>query len=157
MSTATAAGSFTFTTTLQSSGASTTGIEVPDEVIAGLGAGRRPPVAVTIGEHTYRNTVAVMGGKHLVSVSAEHRRLAKVAAGDEITVTLRLETAPRAVDVPEDFTAAMWTSSTRTFFDGLSNSLQRYHIDNINGAKTQETRQRRIDRAIETFRAGRRR
>ena len=152
---ATAAGPFTFTTTLRSSGGSATGIEIPEEVIAGLGAGHRPPVAVTIGEHTYRSTVAVMGGKHLVGVSAENRRRAKIAAGDEITVTLQLETAPRRVDVPDDFAAAMWTSSTRSFFDGLSNSLRRYHIDNINGAKTPETRQRRIDRAIETFRAGR--
>jgi len=98
-----------------------------------------------------------MGGRHLVGVNAENRRLANVSGGDEITVTIRLETAPRTVDVPDDFAAALWTSSTRTVFDGLSNSMQRYHVDNVNGAKTPETRQRRIDRSVSAFRAGRQR
>ena len=65
---------------------------------------------------------------------------------------------PRAVDVPPDFAAAMKADKgTRAFFDGLSNSLQRYHIDNINGTKNPETRKRRIDKAVSLFAAGKQR
>ncbi len=60
--------------------------------------------------------------------------------------------------VPEDFAAALSADPTaQTFFGQLSNGLQRYHIDNVNGAKTEETRQRRIDKAISLFRQGKQR
>lgn len=49
---------------------------VPDEIVEGLGAGRKPPVRVTIGGHTYRSTVASRGGRYLVGVSAENRQAA---------------------------------------------------------------------------------
>ena len=67
-------------------------------------------------------------------------------------MTLRIADTPRNVAVPPDFAAALKEhEGARQFFDGLSNSLQRYHVDNINAAKTPETRQRRIDRAVSLF------
>jgi uncharacterized protein YdeI (YjbR/CyaY-like superfamily) len=45
----------------------------------------------------------------------------------------------------------------RPFFDGLSNSLQRYHVDQITGAKAAETRLRRIDKAVSLFEEGKKR
>ena len=41
-----------------SSGPTATGFEVPAEVVASLGKGKRPPVVVTVNGYTYRNTVA---------------------------------------------------------------------------------------------------
>jgi uncharacterized protein YdeI (YjbR/CyaY-like superfamily) len=35
--------------------------------------------------------------------------------------------------------------------------MQRYHIDNVNAAKSAETRQRRIEKAISLFRDGKQR
>jgi uncharacterized protein YdeI (YjbR/CyaY-like superfamily) len=62
------------------------------------------------------------------------------------------------VEVPADFAAAMEESvPARQFFDGLSNSLQRYHVDNINAAKAPETRQRRIDKSVALFLEGKQR
>jgi uncharacterized protein YdeI (YjbR/CyaY-like superfamily) len=43
------------------------------------------------------------------------------------------------------------------FFATLSNSMQRYHVDNINAAKSADTRQRRIDKAVALFRDGKQR
>jgi uncharacterized protein YdeI (YjbR/CyaY-like superfamily) len=43
---------------------------------------------------------------------------------------------------------------TEVFFAGLSNSLPRYPVDKIEAAKTPETRQRRIDRAVARFATG---
>src|SRR2546430_15698274 len=97
-----------FRTTLLQAGKTATGIEIPPEIVAKLGSSKRPPVRVTInGTYTYRNTVAVMGGKFMVGVSAEHRAGAGVAGGDVIDVELALDDAPRTVDVPPDFARAL--------------------------------------------------
>jgi antitoxin component of MazEF toxin-antitoxin module len=135
-----------------------TGIVVPDDVIERLGAGRRPAVIVNVNGYEYRNTVAVMGGKHMISISAAVRKATGLKGGDPITVRLAVATSPREVDVPADFAAALAADAPAShFFANLSNSLQRYHVDNINGAKTDETRKRRIDKAIALFHAGKQR
>src|SRR5947209_13328597 len=80
-------------------GKTATGIEVPADVVEALGAGKRPPVRVTINGFTYRTTVAVMGGVYLVPLAAENRAGAGVAAGDEVDVDIALDTEPRQVSV----------------------------------------------------------
>jgi uncharacterized protein YdeI (YjbR/CyaY-like superfamily) len=73
-------------------------------------------------------------------------------------VTLTVETTPRTVDVPADFAAALEASpGTRAFFEKLSNSVQRYHVDNIASAKTDETRERRIAKSVALFHEGKQR
>jgi hypothetical protein len=147
----------TFETTLTSNG-NNTGIPVPQQAIEQLGRGNRPPVLVTVNGYEYRSTVAVMGGRHLIGVSAAVRAVTGLKGGDPISVTLKVADSPREVDVPADFAAAMEARlQARPFFDGLPNSPQRYHVDTINAAKTPETRQRRIDKAVALFVAGKQR
>jgi len=147
----------TFETTLLASG-NNTGIPVPDDVVQQLGRGKRPAVLVNVNGYDYRSTVAVMGGRYLIGVSAAVRAATGLKGGDPITVTLTVADAPREVDVPADFAAAMDEQQpARRFFDGLSNSLQRYHVDTINAAKAPETRQRRIAKAVDLFVAGKQR
>ena len=146
-----------FSTTLSAFG-NNTGIEVPKALIEQLGAGAKPPVQVNLNGYEFRSTVGVMGGKHLVPVSAAIRKATGLAGGDAITVTLTLATAPREVEMPDDFAAALAAEpAAKGFFEELSNSLQRYHVDNVNGAKTADTRQRRIDKAVALFLAGKQR
>jgi Bacteriocin-protection, YdeI or OmpD-Associated/Domain of unknown function (DUF1905) len=150
-------GGVTFSTRLAGSG-NKTGIEVPPEVIQQLGGGNRPAVSVDVNGYVYRNAVAVMGGKHLIGVSAAIRKETGLQADDPITVTLTIANTPRRVDVPTDFAAALEANpGTRAFFDKLSNSMQRYHVDNIASAKGDETRQRRIDKSVALFREGKQR
>lgn len=145
-----------FRTTLLQSGKTATGIVVPDDVVEALGSGRRPPVRVTINGYTYRNTIAVMGSEYMVGVSAEHRAAAGVAGGDEVDVEIELDTAPREVTVPDDFAAALDAEPTaRATFDGLSFSNRSWHVLQVTGAKTDETRQRRIGKSVDALRAGR--
>jgi hypothetical protein len=149
--------SVSFDTTLASFG-NNTGIEVPATLVEQLGAGKKPAVTVDVNGYTYRSTVGVMGGKHLVPVSAAIRKDTGLAGGDAIHVTLTLATEARTVDMPDDFAAALTAQpAARTFFDGLSNSLQRYHVDNINAAKTADTRQRRIEKSVQLFLDGKQR
>jgi len=145
-----------FRTTVQQSGKTATGIEVPDDVMAALGSGKRPAVTVTVNGYSYRSTVASMGGKAMVSLSAEHRAGAGVAGGDEVEVDLELDSAPREVTVPPELVAALDAEpAARATFDGLSYSNRSWHVLQVTGARTEETRQRRIARSVETLRQGR--
>jgi hypothetical protein len=145
-----------FHATIEQSGKTATGIPVPSEVVDALGSGKRPAVTVTIGAHTYRSTVASMGGRFMLPLSAENREAAGVAAGDEVEVAVELDTAPRTVEVPADFAGALANlPEAQRFFDGLSYSQQRWHVDSIEGAKTDETRQRRIAKSVELLSEGR--
>lgn len=145
-----------FRAVILAGGGTTTGLRVPPEVVAELGAGKRPPVRVTVNGHTYRSSVAVMGGEFMVGVSAENRERAGIAAGDEVDVDLELDTEPRTVTVPDDFAAALDPHpEARRFFDGLPYSQQRWFVEGIEGAKTDATRERRIGKAVERLREGR--
>jgi Bacteriocin-protection, YdeI or OmpD-Associated/Domain of unknown function (DUF1905) len=145
-----------FRTTIVQSGKTATGIEVPGEVMEALGSGKRPAVRVTINGYSYRSTVASLGGKSMVGLSAEHRAGAGVAGGDEVEVDLELDTAPREVTVPEDLAAALDAEpAARATFDGLSYSNKSWHVLQVTGAKTEETRRRRVTRSVEALRQGR--
>lgn len=145
-----------FRTTIQQSGKTATGIQVPAEVIEALGSGKRPAVKVTINGYTYRSTVAVLGGRYMVGVSAEHRAGAGVAGGDEVNVDIDLDTAPREVRVPTDFAAALDAApEARRTFDGLSFSNKSWHVLQVESARTDETRQRRIAKSVDILKQGR--
>ncbi|MDH6291081.1 YdeI/OmpD-associated family protein [Rhodococcus opacus] len=144
-----------FRTTIELGGKTATGFRIPEDVVAELGSGRRPAVRVTIGGHTYRTTVAPMGGAFMIPLSAENRAGAGAAAGDEVDVDVELDTEPRVVTVPPDFADALDRQpDARRAFDALSYSNQRRHVLSIEGAKTDETRQRRIGKAVDALRQG---
>lgn len=145
-----------FHTTILQGDKTATGIRVPDDVVEALGAGKRPKVTVTINGYTYRSSIAVMGGDFMVGVSAENRAGAGVAGGDKVDVDIELDTAPRVVTVPPDFAAALDAEpAARRTFDALSYSNQSWHMYQIEGAKSDETRQRRIAKSIDALREGR--
>jgi uncharacterized protein DUF1905/bacteriocin resistance YdeI/OmpD-like protein len=144
-----------FRATLETEGKTATGINVPDAVVDALGGGKRPRVTVTINGHTYRSSVAVLGGRYMLGVSAENRAAAGVAGGDTVEVDLELDTAPREVTVPPDFATALASEpAARATFEGLSYSNKSWHVLQIEGAKTDETRQRRIAKSLDALRAG---
>jgi hypothetical protein len=145
-----------FRTTIVQGDKTATGIRIPAEIVEALGAGRRPKVSVTIRGYTYRSSVAVVSGEYMVGVSADVRAGAGVAGGDELDVDIELDTAPREVTVPPDFAAALEASpEARRTFEALSYSKKSWHTLQIDGAKSEETRQRRIARSVEALREGR--
>jgi hypothetical protein len=145
-----------FRSVVRLSGKTATGIPVPEEVVEGLGRGKRPPVRVTINGHAYRSTVAPMGGEFMLPLSAENREGAGVAAGEEVDVDIELDTEPREVKVPPDLAEALDRDpDLRRAFQRLSRSRKQRLVLPIEGAKTDETRRRRIDKALDELRGGR--
>ena len=130
-------------------GKTATGLVVPPEIVAALGAGKKPAVSVTLNGYAYRSTIATMDGQFMLPVSAEHREKAGVKAGDEVEVCLALDTEPRVVTVPPDFADALAQNTTaQQKFEAMSYSHKRQHVLAIEDAKTPETRQKRIAKAI---------
>jgi hypothetical protein len=147
-----------FRTTILTTGKTAAGIRVPDEVLSALGTSKKPAVTVTINGFTYRSTVATINGAPMVGVSAENRASAGVVGGQEVDVDMELDTQPREVMIPPDFDAAMDREpAARRTFESLSYSDKRFHTLSIEGAKTDETRARRIQKSVDVLRAGRKR
>ena len=145
-----------FETRIELGGKTATGFEVPEDVVTSLARGKRPPVTVRIGPHTYRSTVAVMDERFMLPLSAENREAAGVSAGEEVEVDVELDLAPREVEVPDDLADALDAEpAARRTFDALSHSNKGYHVLQVIGAKTDETRQRRIAKAVTVLREGR--
>ena len=142
-----------FEAELETNGKTATGIEVPPGIVDALGSGKRPKVRVTLRDHTYRTTIAVMGGRYLIPVAADVRAAAGVSAGEHLTVTIELDDAPREVDVPADLAKAMKAAGVRDAFDRLAFSHRKEHVRAVEEAKKPETRQRRIERCIEQLQA----
>jgi hypothetical protein len=133
------------TTVVQAEGKNATGLQVPAEAVTALGKGKKPPVKVSLKGYTYRSTVAAYGDVFMLPLSAEHREAAGVKAGDQVEVTLELDTEPRTVEVPEELAAALSEKPGATAaFEALSYSVRKEYVRQVESAKAQETRSRRI-------------
>jgi hypothetical protein len=144
---------------LQLNGKTATGIEVPADVVAGLGAGKRPAVRVTLGGgYTYRTTIAPMGGSYWIGVSAEHRGRSGVAAGDQLDVTVEIDDAPRTVTLPDDLATALDADPVaRAFYDTLSYTNQNTYATWVSSAVKPETRADRVAKSVDALRNRRQR
>jgi hypothetical protein len=143
-----------FRATVVLGGKTATGLQVPDDVVEALGAGKRPPVVVTVAGYTYRTTVALMSGAFWVPLAAEHREAAGVQADEEVEVSVTLDTAPREVAVPEDLAGA-FDAAVRAQFDALAYSHRKERVRWVEEARKPETRAARIEKTVESLRAGR--
>lgn len=146
-----------FQSTVELGGKTATGIAVPDDVVAALGAGKRPSVQVTVGGHCYRTTVAPMGGRFFVPLSAANRVAAGVTAGDAVEVEIVVDTITREVDVPDDLASALDADTpAKAFFDGLSYTNRKEWVRWIEDAKKPETRSTRLAHTVASLQAGKR-
>jgi len=129
-----------------------TGIEVPVNIVEKLGGGKKPLVVVSLKDYTYRNAVAKMGDKFMISVSAENRKKAQVQGGEEVEVTLELDTTLRTVEIPDELQTALNKNKTaKSAFEKLAPSKRKAIVDLISGAKTEETKLKRITKTIESL------
>jgi hypothetical protein len=144
----------TFHTTVLKTGKNTAGIEVPEEIIQKLGSSKRPLVRVTIKKYTYRSAVAVMDGKYMISFSTEHRKASGVQGGDETDVTLEIDLEPRTVEIPKDLKDALVQANALDTFEKSAPSMKKEFVRQVEEAKAQETRQRRITKIVENLSAG---
>jgi hypothetical protein len=138
---------------LRSGGGNTAGFLIPDAVVEALGGGRRPKVVVTIGPHTWRSSIANMGGEFMLGVSMENRAAAGVAAGEVLDVDVELDTAERTVDVPDDLAAELARDDAlRATWDRWSFTRRKEAARLLVEAKKPETRTRRLEKVLADLR-----
>jgi len=138
-----------FNATILQTGKNTTGIHIPEDLVAGLGAGKKPPIKVTIKGYIYRTTVGFMDGKSMISLSAENRNGAGVQGGDQVEVSVELDTEPRTFDLPADLAAALTAADATAAFQASAPSMRKEYVRQVESAKAQETRERRIAKIVE--------
>ncbi len=128
---------------------SPTGIEIPAEAMTELGPKKNPAVIVNLSGYVYPSTVAVMGGKFMLPLSAAHREASGLKAGDPVDVTLELDLEPRTVEIPDDLAAALAQREGATdAFDKLAFSKRKEFVRQVVEAKALETRVRRIEKIV---------
>ncbi len=138
-----------FTTTIVQTG-NNTGIEISEQMLGKLGGGKKPLVVVTINNYSYRSAVGKMGDKFMISLSAENRKNANVKGGDTVEIDVDLDTTPRTIEVPIELQKALdKNKSAKTNFENLAPSKKKAMALSVKEAKTEETKKRRIDKAIE--------
>jgi len=127
-----------------------------DAQVAAVGEGpKRFPVVATVNGYTWRTTVVRMGGEFLLGLSKEVRQGAAAEAGDEVDVTVELDTAPREVEVPEALAAALAADpEAKASFDRMAFTHRKEYARWIADAKQEQTRERRLGQALEMIRAG---
>ncbi|MGO2424279.1 MAG: YdeI/OmpD-associated family protein [Brevibacterium aurantiacum] len=140
----------TFSTTLLQLG-NNVGIEVPEDIVLGFGVGKRVPVIVTIAGYSYPSTTAVMGGKLLLPLAKEHREASGVSGGETHEVTLTHDTSSRETPVPDDLAEALGSAGVREVFDGLAPSKRKEHVRQVESAKAEATRERRIAKIVDSL------
>lgn len=141
--------SIKFQTEMTRTGGTTTGVVLPPDLFAQLGAGARPAVVARINDYTYRTTVGTMKGQAMLPFSAQHREASGISGGDQITVELSLDTEPRTIEVPDDLAQALAAEpALEGAFQALAPSRRKADIESVNGAKADATRARRIEAII---------
>jgi Bacteriocin-protection, YdeI or OmpD-Associated/Domain of unknown function (DUF1905) len=149
-------GKLSFTTRLEPRGPAAA-VVLDDSQVEVLGEGaKRFPVVATVNGYAWRTSVARMGGEFLVGLSREVRTGAGVEAGDEVSVSLELDTQPREVDVPEGLAQALAADpAAKAAFDGMAFTHRKEYARWIAEAKREETRQNRIQKALDMLKEGR--
>jgi hypothetical protein len=148
-------GVIRFTTQLQPRGPAAA-VVLDDDQVAQVGEGaKRFPVVATVNGYTWRTSVARMKGEFLVGLSREVRQNAGAEAGDEVEVALELDEAPREVEVPEALAAALAADpQASASFERMAFTHRKEYARWVAEAKRDETRQRRVEQAVEMIRTG---
>ncbi len=148
-------GVIRFTTQLQPRGPAAA-VVLDDDQVAQVGEGaKRFPVVATVNGYTWRTSVARMKGEFLVGLSREVRQNAGAEAGDEVEVALELDEAPREVEVPEALAAALAADpEASASFERMAFTHRKEYARWVAEAKRDETRQRRVEQAVEMIRTG---
>jgi hypothetical protein len=143
-----------FTVELQRVETTATMFRVPFDLEQAFGRAR-PPVKVTIRDHTWRTTPGVYDGVGYIVVNRSVKAATGVDAPDRVRVRMELDTELRKVAVPRDLAAALAADpAAKTTFASMSFTHRREYVEWVEEAKRPETRSRRIAATVARVREG---
>ncbi|HOT97470.1 MAG TPA: YdeI/OmpD-associated family protein [bacterium] len=131
-------------------------IEFPWDVEQEFGTRGQVKVQVTFDGYLYRGSLARMGQPcHFIGLTRAARAAIGKGPGDSVHVILEQDLSPRVVTVPEDLARRLADEpAAAAFFKSLSYTHQKEYVNWITEARKPETRQARLDKALEMLRSG---
>jgi hypothetical protein len=131
------------------------GVVVPGDPKAEFG-GARAPVAGTVNGTPFRGRLMVYGDVTYLGLRREIRDAAGgIDEGDTVEVEIERDDAPREVDVPAPLAAALEADpEAKSVFHALAYTHRKEYAQWIAEAKREETREKRVERAISMLREG---
>jgi hypothetical protein len=127
-----------------------------DAQVAEVGGGKKVfPVRVTAGDYAFAARLARMGGRNLIGLRRELREAGGLEMGARYRVRVELDTSERVVEVPRELAEALDAEGLRERFDALSFTNRKEMARSIAEAKRDETRSRRLAKALDELRADR--
>jgi len=129
-------------------------VPVPRDVNTSLSLKGRPKVHAVIAGHPYRGSLMPAGdGTFVLGVLKAIQEAERLERGDTITVELEIDTAPRVIEPPEDLARALSRDKrAMAGWEKLSYTNQREMARSLEEAKRPETRERRLEVALERLR-----
>jgi len=126
-------------------------IEFPYDVEQEFGTRGQVKIVATFDGYEYRGSLAKMGHPvHRLGLTKEVRTAIGKNHGDTVHVILKKDEEPRIVEVPEDFGKRLdLNPDAKVYFEGLSYTHRKEYVRWITEAKKQETREKRLQQAIE--------
>lgn len=123
---------------------------IPVDLAKQTGIRARLRVKGTIDAVPFKGTLLPSGsGRHFVVVKKEVRDKIGKNAGDSVKVEFDLDSSPVKVSTPRDFSNALASiPRARAEFEAMAPSHKKAYVTWIESAKAQETRDRRIAKAI---------
>ena len=115
----------------------------------------RVKVKAIIDGCIYRGSLVKMGGDcHWLGITREVRKAIGKNPGDKVHVIIEEDTEERIVDVPVDFEELMKKEpSVFEYFNSLAFTHKKEYVRWIVEAKREETRNKRLSKAIEMLKA----
>ena len=122
----------------------------PYDVPTEFGIKGRVPVQALLDKIPYTGSLMTCGTPyHLLAVPKDIREKLNKEPGDPIAIELWKDDAPRTVEIPPEFLKLLKKEKLLAKFETLSNSRRKEYRNWITTAKREETRQRRLTKAIE--------
>jgi len=146
---------YQFKAVIEDAGGGGAYVTVPFDVEKTFGA-KRVKIKAMIDGEPYRGTLVRMGSpQHMLPVLKEIRERIGKSIGDIVTIELEEDFEPRMVDVPPDLQSALEAdSAAQAAFNRLSYTHQKEYVRWIMESKRDQTRQKRVQQAIEMLRQG---
>jgi len=127
-------------------------ITPPIDVAEMFGTRGRVPVRGTINGFPFRSSLMPCGGPHMMPVNKKLCDGAGVAPGDIVDVVMERDVEERTVDAPAELAKELKKNKTaRERWEKLSFTNKKEIAAAIAGAKQEETRKRRLAKAMETL------
>ena len=146
---------YTFTATIQPADAGGAFVFFPYDVKQEFGTAGKVPVQATFDGIPYRGSLIKYGSpQHTLGLLKDIRKQLGKAPGDSVEVVVWKDAGERPLEVPPALLERMEQAGVRPFFDALSYTHRKEYSRWISEAKKEETRLKRLDKAIEMMKSG---